>query len=269
MDATGARVAGSLSLCDGFRADGAVVLRNAAVGALHDDQASWPDRLDLDGFRYERLVARPPDRTWRARTRWLQRQQTPSALGYVQLAAVYRSAGDELWARRIMIDRYNALLRPPPHWEDQVPNGPRYEAWKLWRWVLRLTIGHGYSPARSLVIGLPLVVALAVWLGHAAQTDMLVATDETAVTTTEGPPRSSTCDDRYPCVQPVVYALDNLVPIVDLGQRSRWSPDQSHHGSTWYDDGRWLAAGTWTTSVFGWVLATLVAASFTQVIRRE
>jgi hypothetical protein len=258
-----------LSLCDGFRAEGAVVLRNATVGTLHDDAASWPDRLDLDGFRYERLTCPPSDRGWRARSRWLRRQRTPSALGYVQLAAVYRSAGDELWARRILIDRYNALLDPPPLWVDQLPRGPRYQAWKLWRWVLRLTIGHGFSPARSLVIALPLAVAMALWLGHAVHEDMLIATDETAVTSASGAPQSSACDDRYPCVQPVVYALDNLVPIVDLGQRSHWSPDQSHRGSTWLDDGRWLAAATWTTSVLGWVLATLVAASFTQIIRRE
>jgi hypothetical protein len=70
-------------------------------------------------------------------------------------------------------------------------------------------------------------------------------------------------------VQPVVYALDNVVPIVDFGQRSRWAPDQSHHGATWIDDGRWLAASMWLTSAVGWILATLVAASFTQVIRWE
>jgi hypothetical protein len=278
IDASGARIAGSLSLHRGFHADGTVVLRNASAGTLHDDAASWPDRIDLDGFRYERLACPTPDRGWRQRSLWLRRQQTPSALGYVQLAAVYRAAGDDLRARRILIDRYNAELRPPPHWVDQLPGGLRYQAWKLWRWVLRLTIGHGFSPARSLVIGLPLAAVMALWLGHGAREDMLIPTDETAATSAgdggDGGgggevPRSSACDDRYPCVQPVVYALDNLVPIVDLGQRSSWSPDQSHRGPTWRDDGRWLSAATWTTSALGWVLATLVAASFTQIIRRE
>jgi hypothetical protein len=99
---------------------------------------------------------------------------------------------------------------------------------------------------------------------------MLIPSDETAVTNASGDePRSSACDDNYPCVQPVVYALDNLIPIVELGQRSRWTPDQSHRGTTWIDDGRWLAVATWTTSTLGWILATLVAASFTQVVRRE
>jgi hypothetical protein len=269
IEAAGARIGGRLSVRGRFRAEGTVVLRNATVGTLQDDAAAWPDRLDLDGFRYERLSCPPDDTGWRARSRWLRRQRTPSSLGYVQLAAVYRQGGDELYARRILIDRYNALLRPPPHWVDQLPKGPLSQVWKLWRWVLRLTIGHGFAPARSLIIGLPLAVALSLWLGYAAHEDMLVATDETAVTTAEGAPRSSDCDDRYPCVQPVVYALDNLVPLVDFGQRSRWSPDLSHRGDTWFDDGRWLATATWSTSLLGWVLATLVAASFTQMIRRE
>ncbi|HEV7760060.1 MAG TPA: hypothetical protein VGO78_13760, partial [Acidimicrobiales bacterium] len=65
------------------------------------------------------------------------------------------------------------------------------------------------------------------------------------------------------------YALDNLVPIVDFGQRSSWATDQAHRGAHWWDDGRWLAAATWVTSAVGWILATLAAASFTQVIRRD
>jgi hypothetical protein len=59
------------------------------------------------------------------------------------------------------------------------------------------------------------------------------------------------------------------VPIIDFGQRGNWQPDQSARGARWLDDGRWLAAATWITSAVGWILGTLVAASFTQVIRRE
>lgn len=268
LDATGTRIAGTLSLRDGFHCSAAVLLRGATAGTLHDDAGSWPEMVDLDGFRYERLVCPDADRGWRARSRWLRRQLTPSALGYVQLAAVYRASGDELWARRILTERYNALLRPPVHWRRQLPRGPLDRAWKLWRWVLRFTTGHGFAPGRSLLIALPLAVALTAWLAHARHEDMLVATDDTVAAVGEVP-QSSVCDDHYPCVQPFVYALDNLVPIVDLGQRSRWAPDQSHRGASWLDDGRWLAAATWATSTLGWVLATLVAASFTQTVRRD
>jgi hypothetical protein len=171
----------------------------------------------------------------------------------------------------MLIERYNALLRPPRHWEAQLPERPTrpgVQAGALGCWVLRVTTGHGFAPGRSLLIAFPLAIALTAGLAAASHDDMLIPTDDTVAAGGEVP-RSSACDDRYPCVQPFVYALDNLVPIVDLGQRSRWAPDQSHRGSSWWDDGRWLAAATRTTSALGWVLATLVAASFTQTVRRD
>jgi hypothetical protein len=135
--------------------------------------------------------------------------------------------------------------------------------------VLRGTIGHGFEPARALVIALPLLVGMAFWYGHARDHDLMVASDEPKDPAATSLAQASECTDRYPCFQPVVYAVDNLVPIVDLGQRTNWQPDQSREADRWVDSGRWLAAATWVTSAVGWILATLVAASFTQVIRRE
>jgi hypothetical protein len=101
------------------------------------------------------------------------------------------------------------------------------------------------------------------WYSIAAHHDIFTpAADATASD-------ASDCDYRYPCLQSIVYALDTLLPLVDLGQRSAWRPDQSHHDPNPLHDGRWLAAATWTTTVLGWAFATLVAASFTQAIRRE
>ena len=278
LDASAARVTGRIALHQGFRAEGPVLLRGTTAGTLRDDRASWPEVLDVDGFRYGALSCPAADRGWRARRDWLRRQQEPTAHAYAQLAAVYRASGDESDARRTLMERHDALLDPPERWRDHLPSGWRGATARAWRRVLRYTIGHGFAPARSLLIAVPLVVALAVWLGHARSADMLVPTDETPATaaasqsrTGGGPsvPRAADCDADYPCLQPVVYALDNVVPIVDLGQRSRWTPDQSHRGAGWWDDGRWLAAALWAASAVGWILATLVAASFTQVVRRE
>jgi hypothetical protein len=267
---SGTRIAGTLVLHRGFRADGLVMLRGTTAGTLRDDRESWPDLMDIDGFHYEKLTCPRSDRGWRARRAWLRRQREPNAQGYVHLASVYRSTGDESDARRTLMGRHNALLRPPKHWREHLPSGWRAVVTRAWRRVLRYTIGHGYAPARSLLIAVPLVAALAVWLGHARAEDMLIATDETPATSARAEDvRASDCTDAYPCVQPVVYALDNVVPIVDLGQRTRWAPDQSRHGAEWWDSGRWLAAALWAAGALGWILATLVAASFTGVVRRE
>lgn len=265
LDLAGARIAGTVVIADGTRTEGLVRLADAGAAALRDDRSSWPGSLDLDGFRYARLDCPPADRGWPARREWLRRQPRPGAQAYLQLAAVYQAAGDELDARKIRIERHNVLLDPPARWRDQLPGGLRGVTGRLWRRLLRVTIGHGFEPARALLIALPLVAAMSLWYGHARQEDMLIPTTDAPAAL----PSASDCDDDYPCVQPVVYALDNLVPIVDFGQRARWATDQSHRGDGWWDDGRWLAAATWVTSAVGWILATLAAASFTQVIRRE
>lgn len=268
--AAGMQVAGNLYMGDRFEAEGPVVLRGATVDTFQDDQLSWPESIDLDGFRYERLVCPQRDRGWRARREWLRRQMSPSAQGYVQLAHVYRSSGDETDARRILIERHNALLHPPDHWHDQLPGGGWEVLRRTWRWLLRITIGHGYAPGRSLLIALPLVLMMTAWFSYGRDHDMLVPAEETAGAVASGQvPRSSECESEYPCVQPLVYAVDDLIPFLDLGQRAYWAPDQAHRGDTWVDDGRLFTTATWVLRAIGSVLAALVTASFTRVVRRE
>jgi hypothetical protein len=254
LAAKGTQVAGEVFVHEGFSALGVVSFRRASVAALVDDQASWPQRTDLVGFRYEQLHS--PDRGWRKRKEWLRHQAEPSPEAYIQLASVYRATGDEYDARKILMERHNVLLDPPAHWNLALPRSRRW-----WRRMLRYTIGHGYEPWRVLAVALPLLVGMSLWYSISVHDDLLVPDDGTSA-------QASTCNPDYTCVQPFVYALDSLIPLVDLGQRSKWVPDQSHREG-WLRDGRWLAAATWVTTALGWVFATLVAASFTQVVRRE
>lgn len=258
--ADGAHIGGGIFLRDNFTTAGLVRLTHTSAGALSDDRQSWPERIDLDGFRYDRLYSTTRD--WHDRAEWLRRQQEPSPQGYIQLAFVYRSCGDDRDARKILIERHNALLNPPEHWKSQLPRGFRGFFTKLWRWFLRLAIGHGYEPWRALWFAVPLIFFMSLWYADAKGDNALIPTGKDGVA-------SSRCTSDYVCVQPVVYALDTLLPLVDFGQRSKWTPDQSNHTDPWLGDGRWLAAATWFTSALGWVLATLVAAGFTQAVRRE
>lgn len=270
LDAAWSRIGGYVRFGGDLQVQGRVSFRQAETGGLADLVSAWPERIVVAGFHYSQLTGRAEDRTWEARARWLRKQDRPRPDAYAYLAEVYRSVGDEHSARKIMMERHNTLLRPPEHWVIPPPYGAfRLAAASVWRWgsllrrwILRVTIGHGYEPWRVLYLVVPIVLAMTVWFAHAKQEDLLVPVDGSTATASE-------CDSSYTCVQPAVYAIDTLVPIVDFGQRSRWTPDQSRHGQAWFDDGRWLAAATWLTSALGWVIATLVAASFTQVVRRE
>jgi hypothetical protein len=77
--------------------NGALDLARARVGAWHDEKKTWPKRISLDGFVYDRIEA--PDASIKDRLRsWLPRNSyLPQP--YEQLAGIYRREGHEQAAR--------------------------------------------------------------------------------------------------------------------------------------------------------------------------
>jgi hypothetical protein len=250
----GAHVGRRLFLSEGFNALGAVSLMHTRVAGLEDERDCWPELMAMDGFEYERLYG--TNRSWKSRKEWLRRQVSPSPQPYIELAKVYRATGHERPARKILIERHNVLINPPEHWKPELPQGIKGAALKAWRTFLRITIGHGYEPWRILALAAPLIVWMSFQYTWAKHDTVMRPTGNATAT-------AATCTTDYPCLQPVVYALDTMLPIIDFGQADKWVPDQSRNG------GRALAVWTWFTIGAGWAFATLVAASFTQAVRRE
>ncbi len=261
LNTDGASITDGVFLDGGFKATGMVSFVNARAGALVDSKANWPTEMQIDGFRYDALHSDAEG--WKDRGEWLRRQVTPSPGSYLQLAAVYRARGDDVDARKILMERHSELIRRnrPERWQ---PHYPRRRT-RSWRRFLGVTIGHGYEPWRALYFLLPLLVAMAAWYARADGQDLLVPNDQVRNVA------SSRCTSDYPCVQPLVYAADTLIPLVDLGQRSKWTPGVTARGPSRYffDDGRWLATATWVANVLGWIFATLIIAGFSNVIRKE
>ena len=106
------------------------------------------------------------------------------------------------------------------------------------RWILRITIGHGYRPWLALLWALVIVVpfALLVWRAPAS----------TFVPTGDGA-------DGSP--QPLAYSLDTFLPIVDLGEADQWTVTGGL---------RWVA---WAVILLGWALSTIFVAGFTRIVR--
>lgn len=227
------------------RCAGIVRLAHASVGTLEDDLESWPkDRTDLDGFRYTALSG---NLGWRERTCWLACQPVPLPQPYRQLAAYYRAIGDDRAARKVSMERFNARLRRP------IPGRRR---WRGWRWLLRLTIGHGYEPWRALPILLAVIAV--VWFATVQAANRgTIAPTRAGVSTRHAPTDCHRTD--YPCLQPLLYASDIVVPVIDFGQRAAWRQT----GGLGY---RLIPA---TGTLLGWLLTTLVVAGFTGIVRRE
>jgi hypothetical protein len=170
------------------RTDSTLDLRHARVNVIHDEPASWPVRLRLDGLSYTAL-ARPL--TAEHRLAWLARDSyLPYA--YEQLAASYRRSGDEAQARTVL------LAKQRQHHRHRGPGT------RIWGQLQDSTVGYGYRPLRA-----------AGWL-------LLLLAAGTAVFATHHPVPAG--DGTPPGFNPLVYSLDLLLPIIDFGQEHAYTP---------------------------------------------
>jgi hypothetical protein len=228
----GARV-GSLWLTFATRPVGRVRLSSLQAESIFDDPASWPVELDLIGCTYTMLIARKPSGpntplplvpvTVRQRLDWLRR----SPEGYVpqpyeQLAEVYRRSGQEVEARRVLLERQRrrrATLRLPG---------------RLFGYLVDALVGYGY---RTWLAGFWL---LGFWV-----------LGTVSFTLDPSTPRNPA---EAPTPNPALQALDLLLPIVNLGHDNAWNPA----GATEYVAALLILAG-WvlTTAVVAGLTRTL------------
>ncbi|MFJ9341032.1 oxidoreductase [Streptomyces sp. NPDC101733] len=207
-------------------ARGRVVLSGAKVVKLMDRVASWPGpgRLSMDGFSYEALVPVGPF-PLALRLAWVA-AATPeySPEPYERLAAVLRAGGEDAEAREVLVakQRRRRATLPP--------------AARAWGYVQDWTVVYGYRPGRAA-----LWMAL-LWAAGA----LLFARHRPA-------PMKA---DEHPVWNAALYALDLLLPVIDLGQEGRWDP---RGGWQW---------GAAALVLLGWILATTVAAGASRLLRR-
>jgi len=115
--------------------DGTIDLRDARVGVLHDDPATWPAVVRLEGLAYDSL---DPPLTGSQRLGWLTRDgggYVPGA--YEQLGNMYQRLGDGGQARviRLAKQRRRRQTLPP--------------AARAWGYLQDWTVGYGYRPGRA------------------------------------------------------------------------------------------------------------------------
>jgi hypothetical protein len=58
-------------------------------------------------------------------------------------------------------------------------------------------------------------------------------------------------------IHPLAYTLDTLLPIVDFGQKSAWTPTG------------WTLPWSWSLTAAGWVLTTAAVAALTGIFKRD
>ncbi|MEU6258660.1 oxidoreductase [Streptomyces sp. NPDC047043] len=204
-----------------------VDVSHATVGILRDSPTSWPRdlaMLAMSGFRYGYLS---PLRHFplTERLAWVE-SATPeySPEPYDALAATLRASGDDHAADMVLLGKRRRRRQQFP------------APLKIWEYTQDLTFGYGYLPGRAWIIIQVLWAYATVWFANFPP-----------------PPQKPGEGLAW---SPPAYALDLLLPVVDLGQASAWHPT----GASLFI--------SWVLIITGWILTTIVTAGAAKVVFR-
>ncbi|MGA3150806.1 MAG: hypothetical protein ACLPN6_18810 [Streptosporangiaceae bacterium] len=273
IEAISATVRGGIDL--GWAAvSPSVDFTDATTTFLADDPAAWPERFTIAGMTYDRFdkpQGAPPMRIWdqAARCGWLSRQIVFDSGSYEQVARVFRQHGYTEEAEQVLMAQRRHARRV----------GASGATWPRRAMdAVYATIGYGYRPSRVLWLIAALLVLVAASLEiPAAQATLRATNGNGAVYATSGllmssgrlaakgggsAPRADVCGDgQVRCFSPVLYAIDTVVPLISLDQRSTWYPDPHVPGGglmLW-----WLNLAT----LLGWLLSSIFVLSLARLSR--
>ncbi|MFJ8166030.1 membrane-associated oxidoreductase [Streptomyces sp. NPDC096136] len=170
--------------------DGIVNLRRSQLDMLYAEPDTWPPVVRTEGLGYRVLHPLLPAEQ---RLPLLEREESgylPHA--YEQLAAAYRTVGDEAAARSVQL----AKLRRHRH------TLPRHA--RLWGLLQDATVGYGFRPLRAA--GWLLLLVLTGWIAYGLHHPRPLKPGEA------------------PDFNPLFYTIDLLLPIIGFGQEEAFAP---------------------------------------------
>jgi len=174
--------------------------------------ANWPTQgnLFLDGFVYGRVADGP--RATEVMLKWLrlQPEEVFRQQPYLQLAKVLREAGDDDGERQVLVAMEDHRWRFDHPW--LYPLGL----------PLKLTAGYGYRPLWAFweILGLSALGWIIYRRSYLA--GKMVPTDKDAYVSFKQDGRPPAHYIRF---YPLVYSVENSLPLVKLGQADKWQPD--------------------------------------------
>jgi hypothetical protein len=122
------------------------------------------------------------------------------------------------------------------HERERVQRRTRSLAPRIWGILQDVTVGYGYRPRRALA-----------WIGF------LLAAGSVVFSVAPPPALQA---DAAPHFNGIIYTLDLMLPVVNLGQKYAFNPGGPEQWLSYF----FIAAG--------WTLATTVAAGAARVLQR-
>ena len=245
----------------------AINVTDATTTVLQDDPSNWPKDIYIAGFSYERFdaprggVARRRIWDWQRRLAWLRQQPEFDAGPYEQAARVFRQHGYAHGAEQLLI-RQRSDAR-------QAEGRTRSRVTSMIDWVFDWTVGYGYRPSRVLWLLATLLALVAATLALPGVQQTMRASDQGVVFTTNGPLNVDSptagldpCGGgQVRCFNPLLYAVDTVIPLIALDQRATWYPDRFVTGGQVVE--WWLNLAT----MAGWLLSSIFLLSFARLAR--
>ena len=245
----------------------AINVTDATTTVLQDDPSAWPERIYIAGFSYERFdaprggLASREIWDWKRRHAWLRKQPEFDAGPYEQAARVFRQHGYAHGAEQLLI-RQRSDAR-------QEEGRTRSRLTSVIDWVFDWTVGYGYRPGRVLWLMVTLLALVTATLALPGVQQTMRASDQGVVFTLNGPlnvdSRAAGLDPcgggQVRCFNPLLYAVDTVVPLIALDQRATWYPDRYVTGGQVVE--WWLNLAT----LAGWLLSSIFLLSFARLAR--
>jgi hypothetical protein len=238
-------------------------LTGARVGNLRDDKKSWPEEehLDLNGLVYDQLTLHASPDTAQIdrpihprgvllevneRIEWLLRQG-PGRIGepqpWMQLRSVVKKRGDIEGAKHVLY-RYRCV-----------------QARKSNLFVRRSRMAYAWleeNPTRILWPAIVTVLIFTCIFWNAGIRGAIAPTDKDAYQAfSSGEPLPS----AYPKLNPVIYSLENAVPLVKFGQNDKWAPDPRYPSKSIFTNYWFLMWARWVLVLWGWFQAGVLSAA--------
>lgn len=289
-------IEGALFLRHGVKVSGALSLAGARVDLIVDERESWPAPGDLllNRFTYQGFLASPVDAE--SRLDWLSRQD-PGRWGesfwpqpYEQLTEVLAAMGHQDDARKVRLEKERRQRRLR-----------MARARSLWRraahaatdGLLWATVGYGLRPLLAFVwifllwiagVGLlgaletrgelrpnlPVFLRSPEWVlcAEPPEAELRLASTDTVRRGLAAPDQSQLAcfltqpeGLSYPKFNKWMYALETMIPGLEGGQRSYWSPD------TRQPLGYAVKLFEYVQIVLGFALGLLAFAGFSGIVK--
>ena len=246
-------------------------LTDARARAFYDKKKSWPEQsnLILDGFRYSTINPLEVE----SRKEWLRLTRFRNQ-PYAQLAEVLEERGRSEDAKEIRIEqqrRRRAWL-----WKEGRKRNLSQTLAMLWLGFIGPTLGFGYRPRRALWALLALFLFGLALFGEAYKQGIMAPSDALVASSWDWLHNRKLDGEHkdYPSFSALIYSLDTMLPLIDLGMEAKWHPSAARltadESMAWW----WQLVPTpsrylpWHIGL-GWGLATFAAAGFSGIIRRE